>query len=212
MNRELLPTSSRGGARAAFAVVLVGFLAATSAWADGVAKEPASVSTSAKSTKTAKKPGDWRKLDAGACSPLSAEDKARLPAAWQPYLAFTRRCEMAAPAASAQVALISIFTLEYYEGKPDDAPWEKFPTPLLVDREFRCLGGLSQLFPWDQPAMLEIRHGRWKGGVPQEIRIHVDNPAVSGPYDLPTLQWNASQRRYHPVGPTDSKEDPCLKS
>ncbi len=158
------------------------------------------------------KGGAWRTLDAESCTPLGAEDQARLPASWQPYLAFTRRCELTAPGGQPQVALISIFTLAYYEGKPDNAPWEKFPTPLLVDREFRCLGGLSQLFPWDQPAMLELKHGRWKAGVPQEIRVHVDNPAVSGPYDLPTLRWNAAQRRYQPVGKADAKEDPCPKS
>ncbi|WP_067065025.1 hypothetical protein [Roseateles chitosanitabidus] len=182
----------------------------TAARADGGAMPPAA--KPAKAASAGDKAAAWRTLDPDTCTPLGAEDRARLPASWQPYLAFSRRCELTAPGGQPQVALISIFTLAYYEGKPDNAPWEKFPTPLLVDREFRCLGGLSQLFPWDQPAMLELKHGRWKEGVPQEIRVHVDNPAVSGPYDLPTLRWNAAQRRYQPVGKADAKEDPCPKS
>ena len=167
----------------------------TAARADAGAMPPAAKAAKANAAGAA-----WRTLDPDACTPLEPDDQARLPASWKPYLNFARRCELTAPGARPQVALISIFTRAYYEGKPDNAPWEKFPTPLLVDREFRSLGGLSQLFPWDQPAMLELKHGRWKEGVPQEIRVHVDNPAVSGPYDLPTLRWNAAQRRYQPVG------------
>ncbi|WP_431257467.1 hypothetical protein ACQ86G_22910 [Roseateles chitinivorans] len=165
------------------AVALMG-----SAWADG------------------KQDGRWRQLNAEACTPLTENEQARLPATWKPYLSATRRCELTEPGAKSQVALITVFALSFYEGKPATAPWEDFPRPLLVDEEFRPVGGISELFPWDQPATLTLRHGLWKGGIPQEIRVHVDNPAVSGPYDLPVLRWDASQRQYRSVdGPTPRK-------
>lgn len=214
MSRRLLPSRARRRSWAVGASLSTGLLVGLPAWADAAASGP-STRTSAVKSSSARPDGKssvWRTLNPDACTPLESQDRARLPGSWQPYLAFARRCELTAPGGQPQVALISISALAYYEGKPDNMPWEKFPTPLLVDREFRCLGGLSQLFPWDQPAMLKLKHGRWKEGVPQEIRVHVDNPAVSGPYDLPTLRWNAAQRRYQPVGKADATECSSLKS
>ncbi|WP_354414107.1 hypothetical protein [Variovorax atrisoli] len=198
MRLELSPTCTSGLAAITKVLLAAGILLGTPAWSELA------------SAKGAGKPVDaWRKLQPESCTLLEAKDRDRLPAAWTPYLAATRRCELAAPDARPQVALVTIFASAYYEGRPANAPWERFPTPLLVDSEFRCVGGIDQLFPWDQPAMLELRHGLWMDGIPQEIRVHVDTPGVGGSYDLPTLRWNAEQRRYQAVGQAERRANPC---
>ncbi len=156
--------------------------------------------------------GAWRALAPESCSPLSQTDRARLPANWKPYVDAARRCELSAPDGQPQVALISVFTDEYYRGRPADAPWEDFPKPLLVDRDFRCVGGLRELFPSDQPRTLTLRHGLWRDGVPQEIRVQVINPAVGGDYALPVLRWDAAQHRYRAAGAKTPDDTSCPNS
>ena len=83
---------------------------------------------------------------------------------------------------------------------------------MLVDREFRCVGGLPELFPFDQPRTLTLRHGLWRDGVPQEIRVQVSNPAVGGDYALPALRWDAAEHRYRAAGAKASADSPCPTS
>lgn len=89
-----------------------------------------------------------------------------------------------------------MFTNDYYRNLPAYAPWERFPLPLLLDKAGRCLAQLPHLFPADPPEVLEVRPGRWRKGLPQEIQLHVRSPAQGGGYRLPTLRWDAKARVY----------------
>ncbi len=89
-----------------------------------------------------------------------------------------------------------MFTNDYYRNLPTYAPWERFPLPLLLDEAGRCLAQLPHLFPADPPEVLEVRPGRWRKGLPQEIQLHVRSPAQGGGYRLPTLRWDAKARVY----------------
>ena len=151
----------------------------------------------------------WQVLLPEACVSLSVEDRARLPRPWKPYVEAVRRCELAAPGAQSQIALISVFAEEYYRGRPSNAPWEDFPKPLLVDRDFRCVGGLRELFPHDQPRALTLRVGLWRKGIPQEIRGQVDDPAVGGGYVLPVLRWSEVDHRYREASGAVSSDSSC---
>ncbi len=191
-------------------LAMAGTMAASPARADAGSMPPAAKTAAAKPASAAKPA--WRTLSPETCAPLGEADRARLPAAWAKYLDATRRCELTAPGGTARVALVSVFAETYYATRAADAPWEDFPKPLLVDRDFRCVGGLPELFPFDQPRTLTLRHGLWREGVPQEIRVQVSNPAVGGDYALPALRWDAAEHRYRAAGAKASADSPCPTS
>ncbi|GKT23620.1 hypothetical protein [Acidovorax sp. SUPP3334] len=136
-------------------------------------------------------------VDPAHCKPAGTD--LALPTAWEPYRAAVRVCSLAqagAGKAPPKVRLLAVFTDEHYRRLPADAPWEKFPLPQLVDETGRCLGQLPHLFPVDPPEELEVRPGRWRAGLPQEIQLQVRSPAAGGDYRLPTLRWDAKTRHY----------------
>ncbi len=140
-------------------------------------------------------------IDPAHCQPAAAD--LALPAAWTPYRAATRVCALSERAgekvqapAPGKVRLVAVFTDDYYRDLPADAPWERFPLPLLLDEAGRCLAQLPHLFPSDPPEGLEVRPGRWRDGIPQEIQLQVRSPAQGGDYRLPTLRWDAKVRLY----------------
>jgi len=209
---SLRPFLSRAS-QAPSAVVVAAVLSLAAPWsarADAGPVAPAGKAAAAKPA-PATKPA-WRSLSPEACAPLSEGERAKLPAAWAKYTEAARRCELTAPGAAPRVALISVFAETYYAGRAADAPWEDFPKPLLVDRDFRCVGGLPELFPFDQPRTLTLRHGLWRDGVPQEIRVQVSNPAVGGDYALPVLRWDAAEHRYRAAGAKTPADSPCPTS
>lgn len=191
-------------------LAVAGTIVASSVHADAGSMPPAAKTAAAKAAPSAK--AAWRALSPEACTPLADADRAKLPASWAKYLDAARRCELAAPGDTPRVALISVFAETYYATRAADAPWEDFPKPMLVDREFRCVGGLPELFPFDQPRTLTLRHGLWRDGVPQEIRVQVSNPAVGGDYALPALRWDAAEHRYRAAGAKASADFPCPTS
>ena len=95
-----------------------------------------------------------------------------------------------------EIFLVSIFIQDYYKNKPDDALWEEFPTPILVNSKGEKLGEIPALFPDESPGEMILTFGNWRDSVPGEIRMHIINPAVSGDYDLPILFWNQQLKRY----------------
>ncbi|QPF75634.1 hypothetical protein G8A07_23760 [Roseateles sp. DAIF2] len=151
----------------------------------------------------------WRTLDPMACQVLTAEQLARLPAVWHRYAAVAKGCKLSAPGRPTRLTLVSIFTEDYYRDRPVDAPWEEFPKPLLLDQDFRCVGVLPEIYPIEQPRELTLRHGRWRDGLPQEIRIHVSNPAIGGDYKLPAMRWDPSLKLYQSKGSKTIKDIPC---
>ncbi|UXH80612.1 hypothetical protein [Roseateles amylovorans] len=195
------PVAALAVASLVSAVALAAGLAPSAAMADAA---PAKASA-----KAGTKASAWRTLTPTSCKPLSAEEGKHMPDAWGPYLGAARRCDLTPAGGPAQVSLISVFVEDFYRGKPDNAPWENFPKPMLVDRDFRCLGGLRELYPYDQPRELQLRHGLWKAGVPQEIRVQVSNPAVGGDYALPVLRWDAQQHLYQASGPKTDEDPTC---
>lgn len=152
-------------------------------------------------------------IDPAHCQPLAAD--LVLLAAWAPYRAATRVCALAERAtekvqsrAPNRVRLVAVFTHDYYRNLPADAPWERFPLPLLLDEAGRRLAQLPHLFPADPPEILEVRPGRWRNGLPQEIQLHVRSPAQGGGYRLPTLRWDAKARVYRAAPAKSAKVPP----
>jgi hypothetical protein len=143
-------------------------------------------------------------LDVSLCRALPADLK--LPPEWAPYRAAARACPFVRGGAAARVSLISVFVDEYYRDLPKDAPWQAFPRAMLVDAEGRCLSRLAHLYPVEPPSELVVRFGKWRQGLPTEIRFRVRNPAVSGDYTLPTLTWNPQTKAYQPVASTNPQD------
>lgn len=119
-----------------------------------------------------------------------------LPDGMERYRAAVRVCDLARAGQPARIRLISVFTDDHYKSLPADAPWENFPLPVLVDASGRCVGRLPHLFPVDPPQELVVSAGRWRRGLPQELRLKVLSPAVGGNYRLPTLRWDSKTEAY----------------
>lgn len=131
-----------------------------------------------------------------------------LPGEMEHYRAAVRVCDLARPGQPARMRLISVFTDDHYKSLPADAPWENFPRPVLVDASGRCVGRLPHLFPVDPPQELVVSAGRWRHGLPQELRLKVLSPAVGGNYRLPTLRWDAKAGAYRPHPSSTSATTP----
>lgn len=80
--------------------------------------------------------------------------------------------------------------------KGDAATWEDFPAPILADSAFKEVGRLPELYPMDWATHLIVSFGKWHNGRPDEVRIYVSNPAVSGDYHYVPLKWNEKKGRY----------------
>ena len=125
-----------------------------------------------------------------------------LPADMEPYRSAVKVCSLARPAQPVKVRLVSVFTDDYYQHLPADAPWQRFPLPVLLDDTGRCLGRLPHLFPVDPPQELVVRAGQWRRGIPHELRLTVLSPAVGGNYRLPSLRWSAKAQAYQSTAPS----------
>ena len=120
----------------------------------------------------------------------------------EPYRSAVKVCSLARPAQPVKVRLVSVFTDDYYQNLPADAPWQRFPLPVLLDDTGRCLGRLPHLFPVDPPQELVVRAGQWRRGIPHELRLTVLSPAVGGNYRLPSLRWSAKAQAYQSTAPS----------
>ena len=83
------------------------------------------------------------------CEPLAtAALKPVLDDKWQPYLSATRVCPLSkSKNINPKIFLIAIFVQDYYLSKPENALWEEFPTPILVNNKGKKVGEMPALFP-----------------------------------------------------------------
>lgn len=139
-----------------------------------------------------------KKLSLDECISLTQSAfKPALAAEWNDYLPYTKVCPLRKTRATdVAVFLVSVFIEDYYKAKPDEKVWKKFPFPLLVSAEERCLARLPTHFPYDQPVDLTLRFGHWRNNIPTEIIVDVKNPTVGGDYQLPKLFWDGAKRKY----------------
>lgn len=148
---------------------------------------------------------DFITLSAAHCHAVGTT--APLTADMEPYRASVKDCPIARTGQPAKVHLLSVFTDDYYKGRPADAPWQQFPLPLLIDASGRCLGRLPHLFPVDPPQELVVSAGQWRRGMPHELRLQVLSPAVGGNYRLPSLRWDAKQQIYQTKNTPNSPQE-----
>lgn len=141
---------------------------------------------------------DFRQVSEQDCSPLAREDMLKLPLEYHKYLGFVKMCRLKRMNSDRdwRTALISIWAHDYLRPKGDAATWEDFPPALLVDRNFKAVGKLSELYPMDWATHLVVSYGKWHNGRPTEIRVDVSNPAVSGDYYYAPLLWKQTEGRY----------------
>ena len=140
----------------------------------------------------------YKKLNPDECIPL---DKgvvvSQLPTEWHKYVGFIKICKLTpGKATTTQVSIISIWAHDYLNTQPPDTPWEKFPLPIIIDSSFKQIGHINELYPSDWVTDLNIYYGQWQFDVPTEIRVDVENPAVSGDYYYAPLIWNKKNGFY----------------
>jgi hypothetical protein len=131
------------------------------------------------------------------CVALDKEIIKNLPSEWHKYDGFIKICGLKHKSASKEkVSIISIGAHDYLDAQPPDAKWRKFPHPIIVDSEYRQIGQLPEIYPMDWVTHLIVYYGKWRSGMPGEIRIDVSNPAVSGDYYYAPLQWDNKDGKY----------------
>ena len=139
----------------------------------------------------------FKELKENDCVLLDEKDVQRLPSAWYKYKNFIKICPLKnKPASNASVYIISIWTDDYLNAQATKM-WEDFPHTIIVDNNLGELGTLPELFPMGFRTEPIIYYGKWKAGIPTEIRIDVYNPTVSGDYYYSPLTWNDKDKKYN---------------
>ena len=127
------------------------------------------------------------KVDAARCSAVTASQLAWLSTDWQPFAAFAKAC--AVKHGTAQLFLISVWVDDYEAKLAKDAPAPKYPKPVIASVDGKILGRLPLVFPRDPPKSSEVTFGKWADGLPREIRVDVEDPALGGNRTL-WLDWD----------------------
>ena len=139
----------------------------------------------------------FRELKGKDCVLLSEKDVQRLPSVWYKYKNFIKICPLKNKATSRpSVSIISIWTDDYLNTQATKM-WENFPHTMIVDNNLSELGTLPEFFPMGFRTEPIIYYGKWKSGIPTEIRIDVYNPTVSGDYYYSPLTWNDKDKKYN---------------
>jgi hypothetical protein len=134
------------------------------------------------------------------CVVMQDHDLKTLPADWLKYKGFIKLCELKKNKDSkSKVSLISIWTHDYLDSRGKKS-WEGFPLPILVDDQFRQCGTLPELYPSSYVNSIYVSYGKWKVGIPTEIRIDVADPTVSGDYYYLPLLWDDKDKIYKMKG------------
>ena len=149
---------------------------------------------------------DFLLLNPDSCAPLDEKVVAQLPVEWHTYAGFVKVCGLKRKEdREAEVSIISMWARDYYDSLPKGTLWRGFPLPLIVDKEFRRLGQLPELYPYGDIVRVKVYYGKWHSGIPTELRVDVINPAVEGNYFYAPLIFNKQDRIYQ-MKKTNGKE------
>ena len=130
------------------------------------------------------------------CVALGEKNIQKLPPEWHKYKGFIKICALKYNKASkANITIISIWSHDYLDAQKKDM-WEDFPLPIIVDSHFNQCGTFPELYPESYVNSLYVYYGKWKAGIPTEIRIDVADPTVSGDYYYAPHIWNAKEGKY----------------
>jgi hypothetical protein len=129
------------------------------------------------------------------CVVLHDKELRALPATWHKYEGFVKSCGLQNKSSRPKVSLISVWSHDYLDAN-NKKSWEEFPLPILVDGQFRQCGTLPELYPTSYVNSVYVSYGKWRSGIPTEIRVDVDDPTVSGDYHYAPLKWDDSDGKY----------------
>jgi len=142
----------------------------------------------------------FKLLNPDECSQLDKKVVSQLPVEWHKYADFVKICKLKEKGnTDAKVSIISIWINDYYDTTvPTGAPhiWENFPLTLIVDSNLHIIGKLPEIYPMNDITSPDVYYGKWKSGIPTEIRIDVNNPAVEGDYYYSPLIWDIKSLNY----------------
>lgn len=138
----------------------------------------------------------FNELNDKECEVLGDNDIQKLPQSWHKYKGFIKICGLKkSNTEKPQILLISIWAFDYLESSNLDM-WEEFPLPVIVDDQWNQVGSFPELYPANLASDSYVFYGKWKAGIPREIRIDVENPSVTGDYYYAPLRWNPKAKRY----------------
>jgi hypothetical protein len=142
------------------------------------------------------KASDFVRLDPKQCVPISAGQRRWLSPEWDRFASFVSVCAARRGSARPPLFVVTLRVLDFDAALPQNAPAPHYPQPLLMLEDGTRVGSLPFLFPDDPPRTLHVSFGKWRNGFPEEIRLYVEDPTVTGSRYLPPLQWNATQKQY----------------
>jgi hypothetical protein len=147
-------------------------------------------------TYAAKYPG-FKEINDKECVILDNADIQKLPSSWHKYNGYIKKCSLKQNKSSRiTVWLVSVWANDYLDDKKCNM-WEDFPHAIFIDDQFNQIGTFPEGYPMgSSPTEPFVYYGKWKKGIPTEIRIDVYNQAVSGDYYYAPLIWNEKIKKY----------------
>lgn len=137
------------------------------------------------------------KLQPAKCTPITAEQRAWLPPDWQPFLSYTKTCQIR-QANAPSLYLIAIWADDYEAHLPKNAEVAHLPKPLIVNKDGKTIGRLPVGFPRDPPRSADVTFTKFTAGFPHQIRIDIDDPTVTG-NSTTYLHWNPQSNSFEAV-------------
>ena len=91
----------------------------------------------------------------------------------------------------------------WYDPRRLDNP--PYPLPAILAPDGTRIGTLTDGYPSKgnptiKIGMTHVYVSDWHGNFPYHIDVHVDNAAVVGSYDAPSLRWNEKTHHYDQIG------------
>jgi hypothetical protein len=106
---------------------------------------------------------------------------------------------IACPVRAGATIALYVVSLDGYaleKSLPPDVPAPRLPKALLVLPDGRRVGTLPLLYPFDPPVTVNVTFTNWASNIPRTVELAVDDPGVSGPRRLPSLEWNEKRQAY----------------
>lgn len=139
----------------------------------------------------------FTELPPNKCVTIDPQRAAKLPSSWNKFHDFTKMCRLKQPAGSnAVLSVVSVWTEDYRNAHGTEV-WPNFPHSVIVDEQMNIVGDLPVIFPIEAPVEPTIYLGKWKYGIPTEIRVDVYDPTVVGDHYYAPLIWNEKKKRYY---------------
>ena len=160
---------------------------------------PSAAAAQAKSVHAASTADRSVALNAKLCGAATEAQKSKLPDPWTPFRAGVLAC----PLKSGKSVVLYILSADGEAFAQTVKPGQvspSLPAAWIVMPDGTHIGTLPFAFPYDPPVSLDVTFTKWSQGWPQELRLYLEDPSVSGNHRLPPMKWDPSSKTFVTTG------------